>query len=55
MEKDAFTLLLEKLAAEARAGGLVVRCEEHGVLGIVHPRHGPKVEQGGLPLDGKPG
>ena len=50
MGLDQHTELIEKLAAEARAGGLIVRCEAYGVLAIVHPKHGQKEEQPGLPL-----
>ena len=39
MAKDQYDLLLDSLAAQAREGGLIIRCESYGVLAMMHPRH----------------
>lgn len=42
---------MEGVAKEARDLGLIVRCESHGVLAMVHPKHATEAEkQPALPL-----
>ena len=45
MPKDTHDRLLERLAAEGRAGGLIVRCDAWGVLCMMHPRHAQEKDQ----------
>lgn len=49
MPTDPHQDLIQRLAQEAREGGLIVRCE-HGVLAILHPRNA-KPEQTAMPLE----
>lgn len=50
MKKDAIQEFFDRTAVEGRALGALVRCESHGVLAMVHPRHGQEEEQSSLPL-----
>lgn len=51
MAKDIHQEFLEECAAKGRALGLIVRCESHGVLAMVHPKHATEAEkQPALPL-----
>lgn len=52
---DAHDQLLQRLAQEARVGGLIVRCESYGVFAAMHPRHArPEDIQPGLSLTTEP-
>lgn len=51
MAKDIYQEFLEECAAKGRSLGLIVRCESHGVLAMVHPKHATEAEkQPALPL-----
>lgn len=51
MAKDVYQQFLDDTAAKGRELGLIVRCESHGVLAMVHPKHATDAEkQPALPL-----
>lgn len=51
MNNDPIQEFFLRIADEGRALGAIVRCESHGVIAMVHPRHAKEEEQQpGLPL-----